>query len=108
VSSAWPDGAPVHQGGHRPEWSALYRWVQHHAATFFAQTEDAAGADATSMTSGPDADLEDTEAVDDHEPNFRYSQGITCELPGSDTVSCCLEAARELEPNRFIRKEFRR
>ena len=30
---------------HRPEQTTLYRLVQQHAATFFAQAEDAAGAD---------------------------------------------------------------
>ena len=40
-----PDGAPVHYERHRPEQTALYRLVQQHAATFFEQTEAAAGAD---------------------------------------------------------------
>ena len=40
-----PDGAPVHYERHRPEQTTLYRLVQQHAATFFAQAEDAAGAD---------------------------------------------------------------
>ena len=40
-----PDGAPVHYDRHRPEQTTLYRLVQQHAATFFAQAEDAAGAD---------------------------------------------------------------
>ena len=40
-----PDGAPVHYERHRPELTTLYRLVQQHAATFFAQAEDAAGAD---------------------------------------------------------------
>ena len=40
-----PDRASVHYGRHGPEQTTLYRLVQHHAATFFAQTEDAAGAD---------------------------------------------------------------
>ena len=39
------DGAPVHYERHRPEQTTLYRLVQQHAATFFAQAEDAAGAD---------------------------------------------------------------
>ena len=39
-----PDGAPVHYERHRPEQTTLYRLVQQHAATFFAQGEDAAGA----------------------------------------------------------------
>ena len=39
-----PDGAPVHYERHRPEQTTLYRLVQHHAATFFEQTELAAGA----------------------------------------------------------------
>ena len=39
------DGAPVHYARHRPEQTTLYRLVQQHAATFFAQAEDAAGAD---------------------------------------------------------------
>jgi hypothetical protein len=40
-----PDGAPVHYERHRPEQTTLHRLVQQHAATFFAQAEDAAGAD---------------------------------------------------------------
>jgi hypothetical protein len=40
-----PDGPPVHYERHRPEQTTLYRLVQQHAATFFAQAEDAAGAD---------------------------------------------------------------
>jgi Transposase zinc-binding domain/Putative transposase len=40
-----PDGTPVHDERHRPEQTTLYRLVQQHAATFFAQAEDAAGAD---------------------------------------------------------------
>ena len=40
-----PDGAPVHYERHRPEQTTLYRLVQQLAATFFAQAEDAAGAD---------------------------------------------------------------
>ena len=40
-----PDGTPVHYERHRPEQTTLYRLVQQHAATFFAQAEDAAGAD---------------------------------------------------------------
>ena len=40
-----PNGAPVHYERHRPEQTTLYRLVQQHAATFFAQAEDAAGAD---------------------------------------------------------------
>ena len=40
-----PDGAPVHDERHRPEQTTLDRLVQQHAATFFAQAEDAAGAD---------------------------------------------------------------
>jgi hypothetical protein len=39
-----PDSASVHYECHRPEQTTLYRLVQQHAATFFAQTEDAAGA----------------------------------------------------------------
>ncbi len=39
-----PDGAPVHYERHRPEQTKLYRLVQQHAATFFAETEAAAGA----------------------------------------------------------------
>ena len=37
-----PDGASVHYERHRPEQTTLYRLVQQHAATFFAQAEDAA------------------------------------------------------------------
>ena len=40
-----PDGAPVHCERHRPEQITLYRLMQQHAATFFAQSEDAAEAD---------------------------------------------------------------
>jgi hypothetical protein len=40
-----PDGAPVHYQRHRPEQTTLYRLVQQHAVIFFAQGEDAAGAD---------------------------------------------------------------
>ena len=36
---------PVHIERHRPEQTTLYRLVQQHAATFFAETEVAAGAD---------------------------------------------------------------
>ena len=39
-----PDGAPVHYERLRPEQTTLYRLVQQHAATFFAQTEEATGA----------------------------------------------------------------
>ena len=40
-----PDGAPVQYERHRPEQTTLYRLVPQHAATFFSQAEDAAGAD---------------------------------------------------------------
>ena len=40
-----PDGALVHEERHRPEQTTLYRLVQQHAATFFAQAEEAAGVD---------------------------------------------------------------
>ena len=40
-----PDGAPIHYERHRPEQTTLYRLVQQHAATFFAQAEAEAGAD---------------------------------------------------------------
>jgi hypothetical protein len=40
-----PDGAPVNYERYRPEQTTLYRLVQQHAATFFAQAEDASGAD---------------------------------------------------------------
>ena len=39
-----PEGTPVHYERHRPEQTTLYRLVQQHAATFFAQTEEATGA----------------------------------------------------------------
>ena len=39
-----PDGAPVHYERHRPEQTTLYRLVQQHAATFFAEVEAAADA----------------------------------------------------------------
>ena len=38
------DGAPVHYERHRPEQTTLYRLVQQHAQSFFAQSEEAAGA----------------------------------------------------------------
>ena len=38
------DGAPVHYARHRPEQTTLYRLVQQHAQSFFAQSEEAAGA----------------------------------------------------------------
>ena len=37
--------APLSTERHRPEQTTLYRLVQQHTATFFAQAEDAAGAD---------------------------------------------------------------
>ena len=40
-----PDGAPVHYERHRPGQTMLYCLVQQHAATFFAQAENAVGAD---------------------------------------------------------------
>ena len=40
-----PVGAPVHYERHCPEQTALCRLVQQHAATFFAETEVATGAD---------------------------------------------------------------
>ena len=40
-----PDGAPAHYERHRLEQTTLYRLVQQHAATFFAQAEAKAGAD---------------------------------------------------------------
>ena len=39
------EGAAVHHERHRPEQTTLYRLVQQHAATFFAQAEAAAGVD---------------------------------------------------------------
>ena len=39
-----PGGARVHCERHRPERATLYRLVQQHAQTFFAQTEEATGA----------------------------------------------------------------
>ena len=39
-----PAGAQAHCERHRPEQTTLHRLVQQHVATFFAQTEDAAGA----------------------------------------------------------------
>ena len=41
-----PDGAQFHYERHRPEQTTLYRLVQQHAATFFAEAEAAAGAGA--------------------------------------------------------------
>ena len=40
-----PDRAPVHDERHGPEQTTLYCLVRQHAASFFAQAEDAAGAD---------------------------------------------------------------
>ena len=40
-----PDGAPLHYERPRPEQTTLYRLVQQHAATFFAEAAVAAGAD---------------------------------------------------------------
>ena len=40
-----PDGARVHYWRYRPKQTTLHRLVQQHAETFFAQAEDAAGAD---------------------------------------------------------------
>jgi hypothetical protein len=42
---AGPDGVPVRYERHRPEQTTLYRLVQQHAATLFAQAEAEAGAD---------------------------------------------------------------
>jgi hypothetical protein len=39
------DGTPVHYERRPPEQTTLYRLVQQHAATFFAQAGDDAGAD---------------------------------------------------------------
>ena len=39
-----PDGAPIHYERHCPEQTTLYRLVQQHAATFFAQVDAATGA----------------------------------------------------------------
>ena len=39
-----PDGAPVHYERHLPEQTTLYRLVQQHAETFFAEVEAATGA----------------------------------------------------------------
>ena len=47
-----PDGTPVHYERHRPEQTTLYRLVQQHAATFFAETEDAVGADLPQNVQG--------------------------------------------------------
>jgi hypothetical protein len=47
-----PHGAPVYYEGHRPEQTKLYRLVQRHAATFFAQAEAAAGVDLRSSALG--------------------------------------------------------
>ena len=41
--------APLSTERHRPEQTTLYRLVQQHAATFFAQAEDAAGADLPAL-----------------------------------------------------------
>ena len=39
-----PDGASIHCERHRLEQTTLYRLVQQHAATFFAQAEETTGA----------------------------------------------------------------
>lgn len=44
------DGAPVHYESYRPEPTTLYRLVQQHAQSFFAQSEEAAGARRMSQT----------------------------------------------------------
>ena len=44
-----PDGAPIHYERHRPEQTTLYRLVQQHAETFFADVEAAAGASLPSF-----------------------------------------------------------
>ena len=38
-----PDGAPVHYERNRPERTTLYRLVQRHTATYFAQAEAEVG-----------------------------------------------------------------
>ena len=54
-----PDGAPIHCERHRPKQTTLYRLVQQHAATFFAEAEAAAGADLPQFVKGEfDAFLE--------------------------------------------------
>ena len=45
-------GAPVHYERHRPEQATLYRLVQQHAATFFAETEAATDADLPQNAQG--------------------------------------------------------
>ena len=44
-----PDAAPVHCERHRPEQTTLYRLVQQHAKTFFADVEAAAAASLPSF-----------------------------------------------------------
>ena len=44
TSRALCDGTPVHYERHRPEQTMLYRLVQQHAQSFFAQTEGDTGA----------------------------------------------------------------
>jgi len=41
TSRAHCDGDPIHYERHRPEQTALYRLVQQHAQSFFAQAEEA-------------------------------------------------------------------
>ena len=54
-----PDGAPIHYERHRPEQATLYRLVQQHPETLFAQAEVAAGADLPPcVKDGLDAFLE--------------------------------------------------
>ncbi len=53
------DGALVHCERHSPDQTTLYRLVQRHGQTFFAQTEDATGASLPQFTAdGFDAFLE--------------------------------------------------
>jgi len=44
TSRAHCDGAQIHYERHRPEQTTLYRLVEQHAQSFFAQTEETTGA----------------------------------------------------------------
>ncbi len=46
------DGTPVHYARHRPEQATLYRLVQQHATTFFAQAEESTGAGLPQFVKG--------------------------------------------------------
>ena len=69
-----PDGAPVHYERHRPGQTTLYRLVQQHAATFFAEAEAAAGADLPQFVKDADGGItfyvQNESPGKDKEPNW--------------------------------------